>query len=155
VKQQLELDWRRSKVLELSSQGYSEREIAEIIKVSDTTVHRDLLYLREQAQNNLQKYINEIIPDIHQKSLTGINQVLKMAWSIVSKDIDNKTKLQALALINDCNKYKLDLATGSAICNQAIQFVTQKKDQLDTMQKIDERIEDIEGIFYDFTKLLD
>jgi DNA-binding NarL/FixJ family response regulator len=50
-----ELDWRRNKVLELSSQGYSEREIADTIKVSDTTVHRDLVYLREQAQENLQK----------------------------------------------------------------------------------------------------
>ena len=35
VKQQL--DWRRSKVLELSSQGYSEREISEILKVSDSS----------------------------------------------------------------------------------------------------------------------
>jgi hypothetical protein len=67
-----------------------------------------------------------------------------MAWSIATKDIDNKTKLQALALINECNKYKMDLATGSVICNQSIQFVTQKKEQLDTMPKIDERIEEIE-----------
>jgi hypothetical protein len=67
-----------------------------------------------------------------------------MAWSIVTKDIDKKTKLQALLLINDCNKYKMDLATGSAVCNQAIQFVTQKKEQLDTMQKIHQRIEDRE-----------
>ena len=72
-----------------------------------------------------------------------------MAWSIVNKDIDNKTKLQALALINDCNKDKMDLAMGSAICNQAIQFVTRKKEQLDKMQKIDERIEKTEEIKYD------
>jgi hypothetical protein len=96
VKQQL--DWRRSKVLELSSQGYSEREISETIKVSDSTVHRDLVYLREQAQDNLQKHITETVPDIHQKCLIGINQVLKMAWSIATKDTDNKTKLQALTL---------------------------------------------------------
>ena len=57
-----------------------------------------------------------------------------MAWSIVNKDMDNKTKLQALALINDCNKYKMDLATG----DEAIRFVTQRKEQLDTLQKIDE-----------------
>ena len=47
VKQQL--DWRRSKVLELSSQGYSEREISEILKVSDSSVHRDLVFVRQQA----------------------------------------------------------------------------------------------------------
>jgi DNA-binding NarL/FixJ family response regulator len=52
-----QLDWRRSKVLELSSQGYSEREIAEVLKVNDTAVHRDLVYLRQQAQENLQHHI--------------------------------------------------------------------------------------------------
>ena len=135
-----QLDWRRSKVLELSSQGYSEREISETIKVSDTTVHRDLVHLREQAQENLQKHIHQTIPQEHQQSLTGINQVLKMAWGIATQDIDNKTKLQALALINDCNKYKMDLATGSGICKEAINFVTQRKEQLnklETLQKVE------------------
>jgi DNA-binding NarL/FixJ family response regulator len=47
VKQQL--DWRRSKVLELSSQGFSEREISEILKVSDSSVLRDLVFVRHQA----------------------------------------------------------------------------------------------------------
>jgi transcriptional regulator len=53
MKQQL--DWRRNKVLELSSQGYSEREIADTIKVSDTTVYRDLVFLKDQAQENIQR----------------------------------------------------------------------------------------------------
>jgi hypothetical protein len=38
----------------------------------------------------------------------------------------------------------MDLATGSAICNEAIKFVNHKKEQLDTFQKIDERIEEKE-----------
>jgi FKBP-type peptidyl-prolyl cis-trans isomerase (trigger factor) len=47
-----QLDWRRSKVLELSSQGYSEREIAEKLQpIAPITVHRDL-YLRQQAQSS-------------------------------------------------------------------------------------------------------
>lgn len=69
-----------------------------------------------------------------------------MAWSIATQNIDNKTILQALALINDCNKYKMDLATGSAICNEAINFVNQRREQLEkleTLQKIDERIEEM------------
>jgi DNA-directed RNA polymerase specialized sigma24 family protein len=57
-----QLDWRRSQVLQYSSQGYSEREIGEILKVSDSAVHRDLMYLRKQAQENLQHHIHETIP---------------------------------------------------------------------------------------------
>ena len=34
-----------------------------------------------------------------------------MTWSIVGKTEDEKTRLQALALINDVNKYRTELVT--------------------------------------------
>ena len=66
---------------------------------------------------------------------------------MVNGDLDNKTKLQALALINDCNRYKMELATGTAICNEAIKFIAQRKEQLnelEMLQKVDNRIEEME-----------
>ena len=80
------------------------------IQVSAPTVHRDIQFLRQQAQENLHKHIYETIPQDYQHSLTVI-KVLKMAWSILTQDMYNKTKLQALALINDCNKYQSVVVT--------------------------------------------
>jgi DNA-binding NarL/FixJ family response regulator len=58
MKQQ-QIDWRRAKVLELSSRGYTEREIAEELQpIAPVTVHRDLVHLRQQAQESLQKHIH-------------------------------------------------------------------------------------------------
>jgi DNA-binding NarL/FixJ family response regulator len=37
------IDWRRGKVHELSSQGYSQREIAQILQISNGTVNKDTL----------------------------------------------------------------------------------------------------------------
>ena len=78
-----------------------------------------------------------------QKNLTGINQVLKICWEIVNKSrninnddgqivtmADNKTVLQALALINDCNKYKMDLTTNGVVITDAIKFVQTNKEKL-------------------------
>ncbi|MFL6405158.1 MAG: hypothetical protein ACJ71M_16975 [Nitrososphaeraceae archaeon] len=48
-----------SSVGELSSQGYSQGEIAQILKVSDGTVNRDLSILMQQAKENIKLYINE------------------------------------------------------------------------------------------------
>ncbi|MFL6323491.1 MAG: hypothetical protein ACJ71A_08330 [Nitrososphaeraceae archaeon] len=48
-----------SSVGELSSQGYSQGEIAQILKVSDGTVNRDLSILRQQAKENIKLCINE------------------------------------------------------------------------------------------------
>jgi DNA-binding NarL/FixJ family response regulator len=42
----MQIDWRRSKVAELDSQGYSQPEIARILQVSIGTVNRDLSILR-------------------------------------------------------------------------------------------------------------
>jgi IS30 family transposase len=111
TKTQQQIEWRRAKVLELSSQGYSQIEIATNLQVDKSIISRDMTYLRQQAQENLQRHIHEVVPEEYQKTMVGINQVLSMAWSIVSKDIDNRTKLDALRLINDCNKYKMDLCT--------------------------------------------
>ena len=43
---------------------------------------------------------------------------------------DNKTMLQALALINDCNKYKMDLTTNGVVITDAIKFVQTNKEKL-------------------------
>jgi hypothetical protein len=51
--------------------------------------------------------------------------------------IDNKTVLQALALINDCNKYKMDLTTNGVVITDAIKFVQTNKERLTVPAKKD------------------
>jgi predicted transcriptional regulator len=146
------LEWRRTKVLELSSQGHSQPEIARILQISQSTVNRDIGYLRELARQNLQKHIQDKLPEEYQNCMTGINQVLKICWDIVNKSrnvdndndghqtvtmTDNKTVLQALALINDCNKYKMDLTTNGVVITDAIKFVQTNRKKL-TMSKNEE-----------------
>jgi hypothetical protein len=136
TKTQQHIEWRRDRVLELSSQGLTQSDIATVLKVDKSIISRDVAYLRQQAQDNLQKHINQTVPEEYQRCLVGINQVLKIAWSIVGKDIDNKTKLQALALINDCNKYKMDLTTNGVVVTDAIKYVQGKMDHLNNQEKI-------------------
>jgi hypothetical protein len=59
--------------------------------------------------------------------MTGLNQVLKKSWEIAnSSTVDDKTKLQALALANDCYKYKMDLVTNGTVISDALKFVEKK-----------------------------
>jgi hypothetical protein len=130
------IEWRRSQVLELSSQGQTERQIATVLQVGKTTVHKDLAYLSRQAKENLKTHIQDKLPEEYQKCMVGINQVLNMAWSIVNKSVvDDKTRLQALALINDCNKYKMDLTTNGVVITDAIKYVQGKMDHLNKTEK--------------------
>jgi hypothetical protein len=140
-----QIQWRRAKVLELSSQGNTQTDIAKTLHVGEATISRDISSLRQQAQINLRTHINDKLPEEYQNCMVGINQVLKICWEIVNKSrnvnndngngqtvtmTDNKVVLQALALINDCNKYKMDLTTNGVVITDAIKFVQTNKERL-------------------------
>jgi DeoR/GlpR family transcriptional regulator of sugar metabolism len=64
------IEWRRAKIMELSSQGYSEREIvAKLQSPSKSTIHNDLVYLRKEAQESLQHHIHEVVPEENQRCI--------------------------------------------------------------------------------------
>ena len=52
---------------------------------------------------------------------------------------DNKIVLQALALINDCNKYKMDLTTNGVVITDAIKFVRTNKEKLMSKKEIGDK----------------
>jgi hypothetical protein len=121
----------------------NQSDIAKTLHVGEATVSRDISSLRQQAQLNLKTHINYKLPEEYQNCMVGINQVLKICWEIVIKSrnvnndngqtitmSDNKTVLQALALINDCNKYKMDLTTNGVVITDAIKFVQTNKGKL-------------------------
>jgi hypothetical protein len=140
------IEWRRSKVLELSSQGHNQSEIAQIMQVGISTINRDAIFLRQQAQENLKIHVQQKLPEEYQRCLTGMNQVLKLSWQIANNNkqncqdhndnnnntlttYDERTKLQALSLINDCYKYIMDLTTNGVVITDAIKFVQTNKEK--------------------------
>ena len=126
----------KSSVLELSSQGRTERDIATILKVGLGTVARDMSLIHKQAQENLKYHIQERLPAQYLKCQNGLDQVLKMAWNIIIIDsVNQTTKLQALSLINDCYKYQMDLSTNGVVVTDAIKYVNSKMDHLNTAEK--------------------
>ena len=76
------LQWRRNKILELSSQGRSQPQIARILQVGLGTVNRDLQHLRQEAKENIKKYIDERLPLEYQKVMVGLESILAKTWDI-------------------------------------------------------------------------
>jgi predicted transcriptional regulator len=124
------LDWRRAKVLELASQGYSEREMGEILKVSDTAVHRDLVIIRRRAQDNLQHHIHEVVPEEYQKCMTGMKRNLRRVLEIADSTADPRLKLQASSIANECYRDIMDLCTNAGIVSDALNFIERKTEKL-------------------------
>jgi hypothetical protein len=55
-----------------------------------------------------------------------------------------RIKLEARQIANVCYKYIMAPATSGAIVTDAIKFVAQKQEPLDTLKKLDERIETLD-----------
>ena len=127
---QQQIEWRRDRVLELSSQGFSQTDIATVLHVAKSIISKDMARLKQQARENLQHHIHETIPAEYQKAVNTLNQVLRMSWSIVGKTEDEKTRLQALALINDVNKYRTELVTNGVIVHDSLQMIQSKMEHI-------------------------
>ena len=122
----MQIEWRRNKVAELNSKGHSQPEIARIMQVSTGTVNRDLSILRQQARDNIKRYIDERLPEEYEKCLVGLNAILKEAWTASQQTEDKREKIQALSLAKECYSMKLDLLTNATVVDDAIRFVSSK-----------------------------
>jgi transcriptional regulator len=140
---QRELDWRRSQVLELDSQGYTQREIASRLQVDLAAVNRDISFLRHKAQVSLQKHIHETVPEEYQKCMVGMKSILKKTLEIAETVTDPRVKLQAHAVANDCYKFILDMSTNAGVVSDALKYVIQQKEQLASLQKLDDKLDEL------------
>ena len=75
----MQIEWRRSKVAELGSQGHSQPEIARTLQISIGTVNRDLSILRQQAKANIKRYVDERLPEEYEKCMVGLTSILREA----------------------------------------------------------------------------
>jgi hypothetical protein len=139
-----QIEWRRTKVLELASNGYNQTEICQTLQLDKSAVNRDIAFLRKQAKQDLQKHIHDTVLEEYQKCMMGMKRNLKQTLEIAETSADPKIKLQARAIATDCYKYIMDLCTNAGIISDAMKYVAQKTEQLNTLSKLDEKIEETE-----------
>jgi hypothetical protein len=119
--------WRRDKVQQLCSKGYSQREISQMLQVGLATVNRDISYLRNQAKTNIKKYIDERLPEEYEKCLIGLTAITKEAWNTAHDPEYKREKIQALSLAKECYSMNMHLLTNATVVDDAIRFVSSQK----------------------------
>ena len=114
------------------------------------TVNRDLQYLRQEAKENISKYIHEKLPEEYEKTLCGLNTILREAWNISqASETGNIEKIKALNLAKDCYSMKLELLTNATVVDDAIRFVQSNRNfdnSGDHNLEIVESINDVNGM---------
>ena len=120
----IQVEWRRRQVFELSSKGLSQVEIARKLQIHESTISRDIDYLKEQSKENIRKYLEERLPEEYEKCLVGLTAIQREAWSAAEKTQDTREKIQALSLAKDCYGMKLELLTNATVVDDAMRFAS-------------------------------
>ena len=107
-----EIEWRRAKILELKSQGLDQRDIAQVLHVSPTTITFDLQYLRKEARKTIREYTTEQLPLQLRIFMVANQNAIKQYWDISQKSQDNKEKIQALEHYLECHQQLWTLLYG-------------------------------------------
>jgi hypothetical protein len=73
--------------------------------------------------------------------MVSMKRNLKQTLDIANTSANPRVKLQAMAIAIDCYRFILDMTTNAGIVSDASKYVTQKTEQVSTLQKLDDRIE--------------
>src|SRR5919108_2056365 len=80
---------RRAKVLGLHSKGMTQAEIASVLQVDQSTVSRNLKYIKEESRKYIEQYVTKDIPFEFNRCLAGLDQITKKLWEIADSSNNN------------------------------------------------------------------
>jgi transcriptional regulator with XRE-family HTH domain len=109
----IEKENRLAKIISLLSKGLTQSEIAQEIGVDQSTISRDLQYLKQEAKKKIEKYLNEDILFEYLRYIAGSNEVTRHLWEIVQcPRTATKDKTNALSLLTQSYNKRLELLIG-------------------------------------------
>jgi predicted transcriptional regulator len=124
-----QLQWRRSKVIEMRSRGLNQIEIAQQLQVSEASISLDMQYLRSQAKESIKEYVTEHLPEQYQVCLSALDTILRHAFDILETSDDNREKLQAMELFKDTHLVKLELLSNAITIDSALNYIRNKQQE--------------------------
>ena len=103
---------RRGKVQVMLSQGLTETEIASQLIVNQSTISRDVNFIKKESQRSIQDIVRETFPFEFSKSILSLNHITKACWNIYNDKTSKwttKDKLNALKLARDTERTKFEV----------------------------------------------
>jgi predicted transcriptional regulator len=105
---------RLSKVISLHSKGLNQQEIAHELCINQSTVSRDLQYIKHEAKIEVEKYLREDILFEYVRYMAGSNEITRHLWQIVQgNDTTIKEKTNALSCLMQSYDSRLQALTTS------------------------------------------
>jgi DNA-binding transcriptional ArsR family regulator len=106
------IEQRRRRVSSLLAQSMTETEIAQALKVDQSTISRDVKALKELSQKFVYDLAKSDLAYYYKQCIDGIEEAKREAWRIYhhnNNELPLKDKLAALKLIVESNEARFKL----------------------------------------------
>jgi predicted transcriptional regulator len=109
TKYQNQVAWRRNKVKELITRGYTQFEISRELHMSKPTISRDIAYLEKELSKSRKNYSKRLYSTF-ESTMMGYDELIKKLWTIIdSKRTNDKERIKAITLLAQYYRQRLEL----------------------------------------------
>jgi predicted transcriptional regulator len=104
-----QMDWRRNKVKDMFSRGYSQYEISNILHISQSTISRDINYMQNRTKRNDADPDDKLVEEYEKMTLI-LDESIKELWKIIDAPKTNsKDKVKSIGLILNISKERREI----------------------------------------------
>ena len=155
-KRQLHMAWRRNQVLSMLADGMIQTDIADKLKVADSTIHGDIVYLRTTAKERLREHIEEQLPFAIQQCLIRLQKSLNETVQLREKLKDEpRLQLQATQIIDDIAVKIVDTTAHIEPVNNLLSHILKKTEkQVNDLKKQANKAEEVKAVGAQSTTVL-
>ncbi len=134
---QYKIEERRRQVASLLAQSLTERQIAQVLKTSQATIHRDIDALKEMSQQFVYDLAKSDLSYYYKQSIDGIQEALQQAWILyrsTKANVETKDRLNALRIIIDANVKRFELLNNGPSV-MAMKSLTERLERIENIEK--------------------
>jgi adenine-specific DNA methylase len=91
--------------------------------VTQPLISYDIAFLKQQARQQIKEFVTEKLPTTVSKVFVSLDLITAKAWETVAnaeREHDERTKMQALSLINSVEAQKIEIVSNVGIVDQVI-----------------------------------
>jgi predicted transcriptional regulator len=126
---------RLSKVISLHSKGLNQEEIAQELHIDQSTVCRDLQYIKHEARIKIEMYLREDILFEYVRYMAGSNEITRHLWEIVqNSDTTTREKTNALSCLMQSYNCRLQTLTS---CPESFMNIKKSLSEIDLQRLVD------------------
>ena len=118
----IERENRLSRVISLYDKGLNQEEVAQELHVDQSTVSRDLQYIKHETKIKMEKYLRKAVLFEYVRYMAGSNEITRHLWEIV-QDNDTTTREKTNALSSLMQSYNSRLQTLTSVQNHMYAYI--------------------------------